>query len=363
MTDKLLWAIEAQKERVTARRLAALRAKWSELDKSRIDTKTTRAVEIAMDFENARVLGYDIITYNESVYPDSLRSLSQPPALLYVRGDSKALRSPMCVTVVGSRDASGYGESVATEFAREMADCGICIVSGGAVGIDASAHRGALMAGGLTVAVAGCGLDVDYPTQNRELFCRIERSGAIISEFAPGTRPSKQIFPFRNRIMAALSSAVVVVEAGYKSGALITAMQASEMGKNVYAVPGPITSSRSSGTNALIRDGVTMALSPQDIIDDILQSGGGGICAAELLEESPAPLPKEAENPVIEARESRQCTELENLILDAIREGHNTVEEIERCCGESTNRLTAVLGMLEMRGIIRLAFGNKYLIQ
>ncbi len=198
--------------------------------------------------------------------PRLLRSIHDPPVGLFVRGSAPldVLARP-AVAIVGARACSGYGASVARSLAREAAAAGLVVVSGLARGIDSEAHRGALDAGGTTVAVLGCGIDRDYPAAHAELARRIADTGLIVSEYAPGVEPAPWRFPARNRIVAGLAGAAVVVEARERSGALITADLALEEGREVYAVPGEITSPLSAGTNALLKLGAAPLTSAADL--------------------------------------------------------------------------------------------------
>ncbi len=201
-------------------------------------------------------------------FPPLLAQLHDPPKRLYLRGGAKseALAAP-AVAVVGARSASPYGSQIARMLGRELAAAGLVVVSGMARGIDADAHRGALDAGGTTVAVLGCGIDRDYPARHAELARRIARDGLIVSEYPPGVEPAPWRFPARNRIIAGLALATVVVEARERSGALITADFALELGREVFAVPGEITSALSAGTNRLIRQGAAPLLGVADVLD------------------------------------------------------------------------------------------------
>jgi DNA processing protein len=200
------------------------------------------------------------------VLPPLLRSIHDPPVGLFVRGgaDLDVLAQP-AVAIVGARACSGYGASVARSIAREIAAAGLVVVSGLARGIDGEAHRGALDAGGVTVAVLGCGIDRDYPAAHAELARRICERGLLVSEYAPGVEPAPWRFPARNRIVAGLAGATVVVEARERSGALITADLALEEGREVYAVPGEITSALSAGTNGLLKLGAAPLTSVADL--------------------------------------------------------------------------------------------------
>jgi DNA processing protein len=201
-------------------------------------------------------------------FPGRLRAIFDPPGVLHLRGNGAAeLLGRRAVAVVGARSCSPYGAQVARMLGRELSAAGLVVVSGIARGIDGEAHRGVLDAGGITVAVLGCGIDRDYPVSNAQLSRRIEEKGLVVSEYEPGVEPAPWRFPARNRIIAGLSEAVVVVEARERSGALITADFALEEGREVFAVPGEITSSLSAGTNALLKLGAAPVTATDDILD------------------------------------------------------------------------------------------------
>jgi len=211
--------------------------------------------------------GYRFLTRSGPEFPSLLRAIHDPPSGLFLRGaaNSELLARP-AVAIVGARACSGYGSSVARSLARELAAAGLVVVSGLARGIDAEAHRGALEAEGTTVAVLGCGIDRDYPAAHAELARRVAETGLIVSEYAPGVEPAPWRFPARNRIVAGLCAATVVVEARERSGALITADLALEEGREVFAVPGEITSSLSAGTNALLKLGAAPLTGAADVL-------------------------------------------------------------------------------------------------
>lgn len=207
-----------------------------------------------------------ILTYDSNDYPACLRVIEQPPAVLYCRGKLPRLTNRLAVGVVGTRRADAYGERVAYRLSFEMAAAGAVIVSGMAEGIDAIASIAALNAGGETIAVLGCGIDVIYPKKNTRLYKEIVERGTVLTEFAPGTPPNGWNFPIRNRIISALSGAVLVAEAGEHSGALITARYAMVQGKALFTVPGDITSPRSAGCNALLTVGAMPALDSEEML-------------------------------------------------------------------------------------------------
>ena len=217
--------------------------------------------------ERLAVDGYRFLPRSSPDFPPLLRAIHDPPAGLFVRGAAEPeILSRPSVGVVGARASSGYGASVARSLGRELAGAGLVVVSGLARGIDAEAHRGALEAQGSTVAVLGCGIDRDYPAAHAELARRVADAGLIVSEYAPGVEPAPWRFPARNRIVAGLCAATVVVEARERSGALITADLALEEGREVFAVPGEITSSLSAGTNALLKLGAAPLTSAADVL-------------------------------------------------------------------------------------------------
>jgi DNA processing protein len=211
--------------------------------------------------------GYRFLPRSSPDFPPLLRAIHDPPAGLFVRGGSEPkILSRASVAIVGARACSGYGTSVARSLGRELAAAGLVVVSGLARGIDAEAHRGALETNGATVAVLGCGIDRDYPVAHAELARRVASAGLIVSEYAPGVEPAPWRFPARNRIVAGLCAATVVVEARERSGALITVDLAMEEGREVFAVPGEITSSLSAGTNALLKLGAAPLTSAADLL-------------------------------------------------------------------------------------------------
>lgn len=261
-------------------------------------------------------------------YPPLLAAIHDPPASLWFRGDvDPALLSRTAVAVVGARACSGYGRAVARTLARELAGAGAVVVSGLARGIDGEAHRGALEAGGPTVAVLGCGIDRDYPAAHGDLARRITAAGGVIvSEYEAGVEPAPWRFPARNRIIAGLCAATVVVEARTRSGALITADFALEEGREVLVVPGEITSALSAGTNALLRLGAVPVTSPEDVLEAI------GLERAHGLAEPPR-------GPAA-------------TVLDAVGAGPATIDEIARRCGLDAGLVAAALVELELASFV-----------
>jgi DNA processing protein len=269
---------------------------------------------------------------NEPEYPPLLRELHDPPPGLFVRGSAElGLLCRPAVAIVGARACSPYGSQVARLLARELAAAGLVVVSGLARGIDGEAHRGALDAGGTTVAVLGCGIDRDYPAAHAQLAARLCDRGLVVSEYAPGVEPAPWRFPARNRVIAALAAATVVVEARERSGALITADFALEAGREVFAVPGEITSTLSSGTNALLRLGATPLTAATDVLEAL------GV-------EAPAPRPLELD-------------EYATRVLDVLAAAAAGVDELVRGTGLDAAAVATALAELELAGAVTEAEG------
>jgi DNA processing protein len=269
----------------------------------------------------------------DSAYPPLLGQLYDPPPQLYLRGEaSSELLARPAVAVVGARSCSAYGAEVARTLGRELAAAGVVVVSGLARGIDGEAHRGALDAQGPTVAVLGCGIDRDYPRSHADLARRIAEAGLMVSEYPPGVEPAPWRFPARNRVIAGLSLATVVVEARERSGALITADFALELGREVFAVPGEITAARSVGTNNLLRQGAAPLLG----VADVLEALG--------IERAPPPPP----TPVSPAAEA---------VLRVLADEPSGADEVARASGRASAEVAAVLVELELAGLVSEADG------
>src|SRR5262245_11305606 len=291
------------------------------------------------------------IELGDAGYPANLREISTPPERLYVRGtmtDGDAL----AVAIVGSRTATSYGLAVAERLAAELAARGITVVSGLARGIDSAAHRGALRVGGRTLAVLGSGVDVIYPPENRRLAREIEGHGAVISQFAPGTRPLAGHFPARNRVIAGLSLGVVVVEAAERSGSLITAGLAGELGREVMAVPGPVTSLRSVGTHRLIQDGAALVTSGEDVISQLPQRWRDRVSSppglgVTIMPGAPRLVPEQHDDHT-------------QLLLGLIGEEPTDIDGIIERSGLTPGRASALLVALEVEGRIRQLAGKRF---
>lgn len=219
-------------------------------------------------WEKIQQAGFNVFTWDDLDYPRSLKEIDQSPPVIYVLGNLQEEDHP-AIAIVGTRRITQYGRQVTKELATELAIRGVTVVSGLARGVDAAAHQAALEAGGRTLAVLGSGIDQIYPPEHRKMAEKIRENGAVISDYPPGTMPEAVNFPPRNRIISGLSKAVVIVEAGSKSGALITAAYAADQGREVYAVPGNLFAPQSIGTNSLIREGAQVYLNPKDFIESL----------------------------------------------------------------------------------------------
>lgn len=228
-------------------------------------------------------MGGYCLTCEDSTYPQLLKEIKDPPPLLYLLGNKEILND-CCIGIVGSRAATSYGHRIALYIAKRLAQQGVAIVSGLALGIDAESHRGALAANGSTIAVLGCGVDIVYPRQNRELFKQIVKQGAVVSEYPLGTAPEGFRFPARNRIIAGMSRGVLVVEAARKSGSLITAQFALDEGRDVFAVPGQVDSFKSEGTHWLLQQGAKLVQSEGDILEELPVLLAKGSAEEEIMD-------------------------------------------------------------------------------
>ncbi len=292
--------------------------------------------------------GASLLTLGDPRYPPLLAELNDPPPLLFVLGDAELLSQPQ-LAVVGSRNPTPSGLQNAQAFARELADCGLVITSGLAIGIDAAAHEGALAAG-QTLAVLGTGPDRVYPASQRDLAHRIASGGALVSEFPPGVGARAEHFPRRNRLISGLSLGTLVVEATPQSGSLITARLAAEQGREVFAIPGSIHNPLARGCHALIRQGAKLVESAQDILEEL----------APLIGNRPAPTPTDL-TPSGRARsEDEPLDEAYRLLLGHIGHDPMAPDELIARSGLSPQQVAAMLLILELRGQILPCPGGRY---
>ncbi|MEO1857478.1 MAG: DNA-processing protein DprA [Rubritalea sp.] len=303
-------------------------------------------IDLNKELEEAKARGISIITQEDSDYPESLRHMYDPPLALYVWGELID-SDKHAISIVGSRRTTHYGQQAALGFSRALARSGLSIISGLARGIDSFAHRGALDAKGRTIAVIGSGLAQLYPPENFKLAEEIANgNGAVISEFPLQHRPDKKTFPMRNRIVAAWSSGVLVVECPKWSGSMITANLGIEMGKSVYAVPGPIDRATSAGCNQLIRDGASLVSCANDILED--------------LESLPLNLELEvqpAASPLKEIDATEQC------VLDTLSKEETLIDHIVSDSQLPVAVVMSTLLKLEMKRLIRQLPGARYVLR
>ena len=300
-------------------------------------------VDLSAELRRIADFGAKVVPQDSPDYPPLLREISSPPILLYVWGDLQP-RDIHAIGVVGSRSASHYGLECAKKLSYQLAYAGLTVVSGLARGIDTAAHQGALAAKGRTIAVLGSGFLKLYPTENKLLAEKIAASGAVVSEFSMEVTADTQTFPMRNRIVAGWGSGVLIVEAGFGSGALITATQAIDQGRNVYAVPGQIDRPTAAGSNRLIQQGAKLVASAADILDDL----------EILFPRTPA------EQPAAPDRSGALKPD-EKLIYDAIGDTETPIDMIVSRTKLSSSRVSSTLLLLEMKHLVKQLPGQHFI--
>ncbi len=334
----------------------------------------------------SREKGWKILTPSSEHYPQKLITLQDLPLVLYVDGDEACLNNELSVSVVGARKASDYGRAVARALSSAMASIGFTVVSGGALGIDSEAHRGALDEKGKTVCVLGCGLGTKYLMENEPLRREIAENGAIVTEYPPFTPASKISFPQRNRIISGLTLGTVVVEAGERSGSLITARLASEQGRDVFAVPGDLVSSSFLGTNNLIRNGARAVFSPNDILeeycyrffdkinnenrfpdDEIIRRAQSylkseGFCEENKKKSEPSAAKKPEKAPVIKKQAPDYLTAEAKSVYALMGAEPMHVDEIAFKCKLNAEKTLSALTELEIYGLAVQLSGRRYKI-
>lgn len=298
--------------------------------------------EIEKMLERLDSEGVRVILYTDKEYPSLLREIEDAPVILYMKGEIKE-EDRFSIAIVGSRNATLYGRTVAAKIAGELAESGFTVVSGLARGVDTIAHLSSLRAGGRTIAVMGSGIDLIYPPENKWLFDRIIDSGYVVTEFPPGTPPDKGNFPKRNRLISGLSLGVVVVEAAEGSGALITARAALEQNREVFAIPGNISSPNSKGTNELIKRGAKLVQRSDDIIEELAPLLRGFI------------RPKE-KGPV-------ELTDEEREICNKLTSEPRHIDEIMRGSGFPMQKVLSILLGLELKGVVNQLDGKMFCLK
>jgi DNA processing protein len=297
-----------------------------------------KGVSLEQVQQRLQALSVQLLTWDDEAYPHHLKEIDQPPPVIYERGTLKP-EDDWAVAIVGTRKVTAYGRQVAEEVASALARSGVTIVSGLARGVDSISHQAAINAGGRTLAVLGNGVDLVYPPENRKLAAQIMEHGALVSDYPIGTQPDGQNFPPRNRIISGLSLAVIIIEAGLTSGALITASFAAEQGRDVFAVPGNINAPQSQGTNRLIRDGAQPLLSPQDVLETL---------NLNMVTEHQAVRSVLPSDPV-EAR-----------LYGLLSHEPKHVDDIRAQAGMPIETVSATLAMMELKGMVRQVGGMNY---
>ena len=325
---------------------------------------------IERELELIHRYGCKVVTLYDPVYPPHLKEIETPPFVLYVQGQLIP-EDALSVSVVGSRNAKDYGRKVSYRLSYQIAQRGLTVVSGFAKGIDTAAHRGAVEAGGRTIAVMGNGLSLIYPAANKDLAEKIEASGALVSEFPMAARPKPRNFPRRNRIISGLTLGTVIVEASNRSGALITARLAAEQNREVFAVPGEIFSELSAGTHKLINDGAKLI----NTVDDLLNELPPRVLTQIQPQASPSPVPDTETMPVqastVEKSDTKpvppqptppppDLTPDEKTIFDAIEVPSSHIDTIVRTTQLPIGQVSSVLLMLELKGIVQQLPGKQF---
>jgi len=293
------------------------------------------------------------LTIKSKKFPESLKNLEKPPCVLYISGEIPDFNNKKFISIVGTRSATPYGLNVCFKLSYQLAKKGIIIVSGGALGIDSMAHKGALRAGGQTICVLGCGINYRYLLENSAMRREIYKNGALISEYPPDYAGIKRNFPMRNRLIAGLSSGTVIVEAGEKSGSLITANFALEQGKDVFAVPGDVRSCVSRGTNLLIQYGAKPVLEAQDILEEYNFSNINNINSRN----------KEELNDFLDNKKeeiSYNISDDSKSILDILNKNEKSLDDICLEVNLPVRRVLRAVTELEIHGLIKSLSGKRY---
>ena len=341
-------------------------------------TKLTDIDEIVYTCENN---GWQIIDYDDKLYPERLKEIYNPPCVLYVDGDMPDIDNLVTIAIVGTRKASDYAIKVTHIMSKGITECGAVVISGGALGVDTAAHKGALAVQGKTIAVLGCGLGTSYLNENKLLRDTIRKNGALVTEYPPFTRASRTTFPLRNRIISGLSLGVLVVEAGVKSGSLITANFALEQGRDVFAVPASVLSVDFYGTNKLIDDGAMVATKPVHIIEPYAQRFASiDISKARTVDEllnddadhNSANTEKSADKLSFDNLEHNRQIRLENenkaknlsgdvkAVYICMNDSFMHIDIIIEKTGLASHKVIAALTQLEVMGLVESASGKRY---
>lgn len=316
------------------------------------------------EYNRAQKLGISFVCIEDEIYPKNLLNIYDPPILLYAKGDLSLLKRELCFCVVGSRECSPYGLTASMQISSQLAECGMVIVSGLAIGIDSAAHQGAMKVKGKTIGVAACGLNVDYPAGNGAVRRKIAEEGLIISEFPLDYNALQHNFQKRNRIMSGLSIGVAVIEAGLKSGALITARHAKEQNRDVFALPGNITSRTAAGCNKLISEGVAPILGAETILSEYLPKYPNLFEIDDYFEEYKAQQEKEeVEFSDIKEQFESGADKEEKLICNLLKKRDMNFEQLIEETGFETSKLNVLLTTMQISGLIYEKPGRNFAIK
>ena len=325
----------------------AWRASSEELQAAGLDSRSLKnllkarnKLDLDQELERIEAAGARVLTWENPAYPRILHEIPAPPPVLYVKG-TLTEEDDWAVAVIGTRRASSYGREATRRLTRALARNGITIVSGMARGIDGEAHKAALEAGGRTIAVFGCGIDHIYPPEHRKLAEQIVAHGAVVSDYPLGTPPEGKNFPPRNRIISGLSLGVLVVEAGIRSGALITVDYAAEQGRDVFAVPGSILARNSAGVNTLIQEGAKLVLNGEDVLEELNLT-----MAVEQTQ----------------ARQALPANETEGALLSHLSAEPTHVDKLQQQVELPIAQVTSTLALMELKGMVRQSGSMKYII-
>ena len=323
-----------------------------------------------------------VLTIHDPAYPSALKAISDPPVLLYYKGRLPKFDLRPVIAIVGSRKATAEGQLTAKRLGYQLSKAGVIVVSGMAKGVDGEAMEGALLGSSYTVGVLGCGLDVIYPKSNRQLYEETSVRGCLLSEYPPGTEPFAGNFPVRNRIMSGLSNGVVIVEASAKSGSLITARHALEQGRDVFAVPGSISSPHCEGSNRLLKEGAILVQDSWDILQEYVYQFPGILRDAEKnsaeqppleVAASPVVFPRPAEEKPIDKNGGINYIDIDKLlpkvskteakILTALKDGPQHVDDIIEATELSPAAVLATVTLMEIKGYVQSLSGRRYSLQ
>ena len=310
-------------------------------------------------------LGCEVLTPQDESYPQPFHNLCDRPLALYVRGDLSCISEKLVIAVVGSRRASMYSLDVARQICLDFARAGAVVVSGCALGVDSAAHTGAIYGGGMTVGVLGCGFGARYLMANEALREQVAQNGALVTEYPPGTDALASHFPLRNRLISGLSAGVLVIEAGEKSGSLITARLAAEQGRDVFGVPGDLTSLDYTGVNRLIRDGAKPVFSARDVLEEYMWVYDD--LSLEALAQQPIQISKQSAAPASAPKPQRRqpddsVSEAAKAVLAQFGDSPLYTDDLVRATGLGPNRVFTALTELEICGFIKMIEGKRYVL-